>query len=326
MTHSNLKIGVLGLGSIGLRHATNLIALGHNVIGFDPSMDRQNLLIEKGGQVADKKDVLSECDAVVIATPNQYHHTDMQACIDAGCHVFVEKPVSHKTDGLNDIDIEAKKKNLVISVGMNIRLNPAIQYLKDMINTHKIGSILWGEYTFHAYLPDWRPGVDYTKGYAADPKTGGVIYDTVHGFDVLYHLLGAYDIRGCVAQQSGVIDISSDDIADIMCVHDNGVTSRLHMDYITKPKEHSVRLATDKGFVDVDISNRQYTWTSQDGEIKDSQDFSNTSVNEDYTQELNLFLKAAFERYANHCPLSEAIAVTHQVIKAREIAGLPNDI
>jgi hypothetical protein len=85
-------------------------------------------------------------------------------------------------------------------------------------------------------------------------------------------------------------------------------------------------LATDKGFVDVDISNRQYTWTSQDGEIKDSQDFSNTSVNEDYTQELDLFLKAAFDEKVNHCPLSEAIAVTQQLIKARELAGLPNDI
>lgn len=316
------NIGVIGLGSIGLRHASNLLAMGYDVLGFDPSEDRQKLLKEKGGKTAPKKDIFQNVDVIVIASPNHFHFNDLKDAIDHDCHAFVEKPLSHTKDGLPDLLLQSQKKNLTVSVGMNVRLNPAIHYLKNKIEKNDIGKILWGEYTFHAYLPDWRPDNDYRKGYAADPKTGGIVFDAVHGFDILYYLLGAYDVKACVAKNSGIVEIPSDDIADILCVHDSGVTSRLHMDYITKPKEHSVIIATELGFARVNISKRTYEWESRDGH-KDIKTFNETTINDDYTRELDMFLKVALHNNPNHSPLEDALAVTDNVIKARSLAGLP---
>lgn len=324
MASKDKYVGVFGLGSIGLRHATNLLALGYRVIGFDPSSERCRLLEEKSGRCADKETLLQEVEAVVIATPNQFHLDDLRLCVDAGVHAFVEKPLAHMLTGLDAIKEKAALKNLVVAVAMNIRLNPAMMHLKNALDQGRLGRVLWGEYTLHSYLPDWRPDQDHTKGYAADVKTGGIIFDAVHGFDLTYHLLGAYTVKGCVAQCSGSIDILSDDMADIICVHDSGITSRLHMDYITRPKEHSYHIATDKGFAYVNISQRQYRFTAPDGEVIEDIIFSDTAVNDDYTRELKEFMRAVNGEAVDYCSLEHGICVTRAAIDARKFAGLPS--
>lgn len=318
------KIGVFGLGSIGLRHAKNLLSLGCDVMAFDPSEERQNLFIAEGGKIGAKADVLEYCDGVVIASPNQFHLDDLKLCVEHGCHAFVEKPLAHKIDGLDDIARMAKDKGLVAAVAMNIRLNPAMRYLKNKLVSGDIGKIIWGEYTFHSYLPDWRPDQDHTKGYAADIKTGGIIFDATHGLDLAHYLLGAYEVRGCVARCSGLIDIPSDDLADILCVHDNGVTSRLHMDYVTKPKEHSYTVATDQGFAYVHISNRSYRFTSRDGAVVEEVAFTDTTVNDDYTLELAEFIQAINGDDVDYCSIDHGICVTKAAVEARKLAGLPS--
>ncbi len=324
MPNEDVIIGVIGLGSIGLRHATNLNNLGYkNIIAFDPCVERQALLEDKGQIVHNRDDIFKKSDAVVIASPNQHHIKDLSEAIKRDCHAFVEKPLSHTLNGLADIQNQALEKNLKIMVGMNVRFNPAIQKLKTSIGNKEYGEVLWGEYTFHAYLPDWRPDSDYSKGYAANPQTGGIIFDAVHGVDILYYLLGDFDVKACVARNSGVLNVLSDDIADILCVHESGVTSRLHMDYITKPKEHSVTIATDRGFMRVDISKRQFEFENSNRE-KDVILYDETVINDDYMSELDVFLRLAFSNEQNQFTFNAAIKVTEKVINARHIAGLPS--
>ena len=62
-------IVVHGLGSIGMRHARNLIRLGHDVVGYDPDMDRVEMLRATGGRL----DWPQQIDGVVIATPTKIH-------------------------------------------------------------------------------------------------------------------------------------------------------------------------------------------------------------------------------------------------------------
>ena len=74
-------VGVLGLGSIGMRHARNLMALNCGVIGFDPDPASRARLVEAGGLVTeDRQAVLEACEAVVIATPNASHASRFKLC------------------------------------------------------------------------------------------------------------------------------------------------------------------------------------------------------------------------------------------------------
>ena len=66
-----MKIGVLGLGSIGKRHAENLISLGHEVYGFDPVAPKIN------GVKNVSRDEIWDQKAVVIASPSSQHLDDL---------------------------------------------------------------------------------------------------------------------------------------------------------------------------------------------------------------------------------------------------------
>ena len=111
-----MKIGVWGLGSIGLRHAKNAMQEGVSVIGFDPDVQRIQLLEELGGEpLENEQKLLNEADAIIICSPNHLHFKHLSQCIDAGCHVLIEKPITHKSEGLKNLLDTARDKGLGMS-------------------------------------------------------------------------------------------------------------------------------------------------------------------------------------------------------------------
>ena len=87
-------IGILGFGSIGKRHAKNLIGL-KKVLIFDTNKKNE---IERMGCkfISDKKDFVKSIDVGIICTPSQYHLHDIVLLINNHKDCFVEKPLSHE--------------------------------------------------------------------------------------------------------------------------------------------------------------------------------------------------------------------------------------
>jgi len=319
-----IKLGVIGLGSIGMRHANNLMSMGYEVLAYDPSLQRCELFEQAGGApVKNKQNISESCDAVVIASPSSMHLEDLAWAVENGIHAFIEKPLAHTLQGLEEICADAEKRKLVLSLGMNMRFNPAIKRLSAIIRDGGIGDILWANYWHSSFLPDWRPDADFRKGYAADPKTGGVIFDVIHGFDLLYFLIGNYTVCGATARSSNVLEISSDDCADILCRHTTGVTSTLHMDFITRPKSHVISVAGTNAIARIDISRRHLSLTGIGGHIIEENYFDTTSVNDDYCQELKDFINAIQGSNLEGCSLLDGMNVLSNVVLARKMAGLP---
>ena len=79
-----VNIAILGLGSIGHRHARNFHALGCSVQGFDVATSPNTPL----------ESALDGCQAAIIATPPESHVELAWAALSAGCHVLCEKPLS----------------------------------------------------------------------------------------------------------------------------------------------------------------------------------------------------------------------------------------
>lgn len=319
-----MKVGVIGLGSIGSRHARNLRALGHEVIGYDPSAASCAKYAESGGVCAVSPDeIYIGCQAVIVASPSQYHLQDSLAAVGQGKHVLIEKPLAHTMRGIEDLLEMARSKSLVVALGMNMRFNPAIRRLNEYVQDGKLGRILWANYWHSSYLPDWRPSADYKAGYAADPKSGGVLFDVVHGFDLMQYIFGKYRVAASVAGSSGTLGIPSDDYADVICKGENAANLTLHMDFMTRPKTHLVTVAGENGTVKVDITGRLFVYTGVDGSIVDQLDYSGTPVNDDYIAELDDFIGAIGGKALGGCPLSDGHEVLSQVIAARKMAGLP---
>ncbi len=81
-----------------------------------------------------------ECvDAVVIATPTASHAELVRAALKAGKHVMVEKPLSHDSKSSAELIKLAEEKNLVLLVGHIFLYNPAVQWVKRVLESGDLG-------------------------------------------------------------------------------------------------------------------------------------------------------------------------------------------
>ena len=316
-------IAVLGLGSIGLRHARNALALGETVIGFDPSPERRALLESHGGTTTDSRDAaLDAAAAAVIASPSDRHEDDLAAAIGAGRHALVEKPLGHRRGRLPELLDQAEAAGLVVAAALNLRVHPCVVLARHALAEGRLGQVLWGRFLAALYLPDWRPGQDWRQGYANDPRTGGAIFDYIHEFDLAAHLLGRFRPAACVARHTDTLGLAAEDVADAILEHPGGITSTVHVDYVTRPRMRGFYLAGTEGHIHVDLDRRQFRLIDRDGEVAVEQTLPGDYA-DDYLTELSAFL-AALRGGAVICGGREALEVLEGIILARSLAGLPS--
>jgi len=315
-------IAVLGLGSIGLRHAGNALSLGHPVIGFDPSPERRALLAEKGGAVtANRQHAIDQAQAVVVASPSAHHLDDLKACIMAGRHVMVEKPLAHQTQDLRAVMAQAEQAGLVVAVAMMLRLHPAVRRAAEILSSGQLGKPLWGRFLAALYLPEWRPGQDWTQGYANDPKTGGALFDYIHEIDLACHLLGPASVLSSVATNTGSIGLEAEDMADVVLDH-GGPRSSIHVDYVTRPRHRYGEIIGTLGALRIDLDGRGLQWRDTSGAMVEDTVYPGTYA-DDYVAEMSAFLSAIDGAGPPPCSGIQALTVLDTLISARTLAGLP---
>lgn len=317
-------VAVLGLGSIGKRHARNLLALGCQVVGYDPSPGCMTTLQSNGGQpAASRQEALGRADAVVICTPNGDHLGDLAAAVAAAKPTLVEKPLAHTDRGVEAILAEADHKHVPILVGFNLRQHPAVKRARELLEGGEFGRPLWARFTLASYLPDWRPGQDHRLGYAADPRTGGVVFDAIHEFDLSHFLLGPGEVRAAVARCTGAIDIRSDDCAEAVLQHDGGAMSSIHLDYVTRPTVRAGEIGLERGLLRLDLIGRRVTLARHDGEIAVDESFPG-SFADDYMSEMRHFLACVDGREKPGCDGWQGLAALRTALSVRRFAGLPH--
>lgn len=316
-----IKLGVIGLGSIGLRHARNALVAGADVLGFDPDAHRGDLLGQAGGIFASTEDAIFEtCDAVVVCSPNSFHFDHMSRAIDAGLHALVEKPLSHKVEGLTDVLDKADEKGLIVGAAMNLRFHPVSLAAKRILRSGVCGTPIWARLTMSSYLPDWRPHQDYRQGYTADQTTGGVLFDIVHEPDLAAFLLGSFTVVAASAVRTGLLDIPSEDCADLILDH-AGVRSTVHVDYISTQKRRFFEIQCSRGFIHGDLNLRKFMAYDKEGVIVNEELFPG-AYDHDYVEEMKAFLSAVSGKGTYPCPARDALDVLTGVIQARRMAGL----
>ncbi len=316
--------GVLGFGSIGSRHAKNLLSLGQKVAIYDPSSERCDLAENSGIDIfSERHSLIEKSTALIIASPNQFHLNDLKDGIGANCHCFVEKPISHTIVGLEAILDQAEEKNRKIFCGLNLRFNPATLKAKTLIEKKVIGQPQWATLTSSHYLPDWRPQQNFLEGYTADRFTGGVIFDIIHEFDLANYLLGPGRTILAAARNTGAINLPSEDCADIILAHNSGIHSNLHLDYVTRPTQRITKIGAPQGVIEINFVTRTVSHNNKNGDLENYYDFSQTNSNDDYKNEMTAFINCIKNNSPSPCSGYDGIKVLKQVIEARELCKLP---
>jgi predicted dehydrogenase len=157
MVTSVLRIGIAGCGTAARIHLDRLLALnGVAIVGCaDPDIaaaaalaDRASLGNRAGAGApvpafADHRDLLRSVvpDALAIFTPHLTHYRLTMDALQAGCHVFIEKPLSTNLQEAADIVSLARGRNLKVGVGHQFRLCPSLIEARDRIAAGTIGPV-----------------------------------------------------------------------------------------------------------------------------------------------------------------------------------------
>ncbi len=224
-----MKFLVSGLGSIGLRHAKNLIALGHEVYGSDIDYHKLEEAQNHGVRVYyHKMDVVF--DAVIIARPTENHGDALTEAIqDMSCHVFIEKPLSDEIDKSLELDLAtAKEKGFVVMVGNNLRFRHGIQKAKAQLAD--IGQLRCAAFILSQNNFKYRDHVILNWG--------------AHELDLARYLLGPCKVVACVGNR---------EIANIILKHDNGCQTSIHLDYVGRPETREFVVVGNLGRVRCDL-------------------------------------------------------------------------
>jgi predicted dehydrogenase len=203
-----VRVLIAGLGAIGQRHARNLRALRPAVELHAFRQRRLRHVVTETLERDDARDVEAELgvtahedldaaltarpDAMFICTPSALHIDVALRAAAAGCHLFIEKPVSHTLDRLGRLRTLVVERGLIATVGCQWRFHPCVARLRDLLAAGTLGVVRKAEIRYAEYLPDWHPYEDYRTSYAARADLGGgVVLTHIHDYDLAWWLFGA---------------------------------------------------------------------------------------------------------------------------------------
>lgn len=246
-----MKFLIAGFGSIGRRHFNNLRALGQKHILFYRSGKSQLPDAELAGYTVETDldaALAHKPDAVIVANPTALHLDVALPAVERGCHILLEKPISHTLERVADLRDAAQGSGSRILVGFQFRFHPTLQTAAELLASGALGRPLsarahWGE-----YLPNWHPYEDYRAGYSARGDLGGgVVLTLCHPFDYLRWLLGEVSNVWASLGNSGELDIQVEDQAEIGLEFASGAQGSVHLDYLQQPPGHWLEVVCTGG-------------------------------------------------------------------------------
>jgi predicted dehydrogenase len=228
------KVLIIGAGSIGKRHVRAFRDIeGVEVSVVDSREQRAQQIAREFGCTEWFTDLatvpLYRFNAAVIATPADSHIPIANACVAAGLHLLIEKPLSIRLDGVENLMATCEAKNLVAAVGYVLRFHPTVIKMRELVLGGFLGRPLSMDATCTHYLPDSRP--DYRQTYYGSTNAGaGVILDLSHELNYAEWLFGPLRIDACRRTLIADLGIPDEGTADIALRSPTGLLARIHLD------------------------------------------------------------------------------------------------
>ena len=176
-----MNVLLVGLGRWGEKHLRVLTQLGATVWVADVADERRQWAIGQGVDraraVADFRQALPHVEAIDVVTPADSHRAVAEACLRAGRHCFIEKPLTVTVADGRAIAELARATARVVQVGHIFRFHPVTATLRAALTSDRIGAVRYATGRFSGFK---RPRTD----------VGVTHTDAIHYFDLFASLLG----------------------------------------------------------------------------------------------------------------------------------------
>lgn len=319
---------VIGFGSIGRRHYRNLLALGYsNIAVYD--IDQKNIA-ESGVKLvpAPSPSALKNFTVVFVCNPTNLHVKTALMAINAGCHVFIEKPLTHERKGVKQLLAAAKKEKKVVMIGCNYRFHPGFLLIAKKLHSGSLGKPLLVNVAQSNSLAGARAGVDYRKTYAADPqKGGGVILDSgSHIIDYLTVLFGPIQRVSAQAGNISSLQITAEDFVQARIQFTAPLFCSLTLDYFGIPKRRIFEVQCEKGMLRWDFLGNIVEWyDAASGRMEQKKFYDDMSDeearNDPYVKELEYFFDIIRGKAKPIADLAHAVEVTDVLLALKASAA-----
>lgn len=312
---SDLHVLVIGAGSIGSRHARNLVAAGAAVTVMDPDASRAEAIAGVTARRFDLDDI-DGFDGIVISSPTTHHADHLRAALATTARVLVEKPFALASDDLDALVAQAQGRTMV---GYNLRLHDPLERVAAVLADGTIGQVVSARLWFGSWLPDWRPGSDYRLGYSARRDLGGgVLFDAIHELDEAIWFLGRdLDVHSAHIARVGPLDIDVEDTVRALLLADGTVPVEISLDYLSRSYRRGAELIGTAATVRYDWATRTLTLegpTFRDSEVVD------TPIDVAYEREAARFLAFIAADVAPPVGADEGAASVRLATRIREVA------
>ena len=175
-----IRVAIIGCGLVGQKRARAL-AGAKLVACVDPDQSRAGDLAQNAKGCAvfpDWRSVIrsDQIDVVIVATPHNLLAEISGAAVREGKHVLVEKPGARNVDELRGLISIAESAGVRVRVGFNHRYHPAFQQARELVDSGKIGSLMfirarYGHGGRKEYDREWRARPEISGG---GEQRGGV--------------------------------------------------------------------------------------------------------------------------------------------------------
>ena len=290
-----MKIVQIGTGGWGKNHTRILSELGVLVAICDANFEKSKEYGEKYSvnyyQSLDELLKLEEFDGAFVVTPTSTHTEIAMKLLESKKHVFVEKPMTYKSeDGLKLAKL-AEKNKVILTCGYIERFNPAVNVVKKMVENKKYGELVMLEFHRENRMP-------------LHIKDVGIIYDTsVHDIDTANWLFN--EMPQVVFARSGKIRHEREDFANIMLGYKNDKVAIISSNWITPKKVRKFSAVCTDAIISSDFLTQEITIEKED----ESQTIKNEKQ-EPLMLEIQNFLEAIRDKTKQIVKSQEAVNVT----------------
>jgi predicted dehydrogenase len=287
------RVLIAGLGSMGRRHLRNLQALGVAQIVLHRL---QPIPLESSPElpvVTDLGEALAaRPDLVIVATPTSRHLDVAIPAAHAGCHLLIEKPLSHSWERVDELLRAVARRNLVAMVGFDLRFDPGLCFVKTLIDSGTIGRPVAIHAQVGQYLPDWHPAEDYRHGVSARRDTGGgVILDLIHELDYVRWLMGPVTGVASMAGHVSSLQIETEDVAGMLLQFESGAIGSVGLDYVQRSLSRTCRVIGEQGTILWDGVTARVRWYEAAARSWREYDYSGTTRNDRFVAEVDHLLR-----------------------------------
>ena len=232
-----LRVGVIGVGSLGQHHARVYASLPDcvlaGVVDADPARAKEIARKNNCPAFGEAKELLGKVDAVSVAVPTAHHFSVGKPFLEAGVHCLIEKPLSTDLAEADAMISAAARSGAILQVGHIERFNPAILALKS----HRSEPLFIEADRLGPYSPR-NTDIDV------------VLELMIHDLDIVLAMVGRKVER---VDAIGLPVLSrTEDIADVRLQFEGGCVANLKASRVTMEKQRKIRIFTRDAYLSVD--------------------------------------------------------------------------